>query len=134
MADDRRPTTDDQMTQPATIDARPAAHFSSYDEFFAYYVGEHSHPANRVLHAIGTTAALSILVFALATQRYALALLWIPLGYGFAWFGHFVFEKNRPATFAHPWWSFISDFRMLALMLTGRLGPWLARTKANRAD
>jgi len=101
--------------------------FRSYDQFFAYYVKQHSNPANRAMHATGTSLGILAVVVALATGHYWYALLFIPIGYGFAWTGHFLMERNRPATFGHPWWSFVSDFRMLALMLTGRLKPWLER-------
>lgn len=94
--------------------------FSSYEEFFAFYLEQHSHRGNRLLHAAGTLIGIAILIGALATRHYLWAFLWIPVGYGFAWTGHFLLEKNKPATFGHPWWSFISDFRMLALMLAGK--------------
>ena len=95
--------------------------FSNYDEFFTFYLQQHSNLGNRWLHAVGTLLGFTILIGTLATRHYVWALLWIPVGYGFAWTGHFLLEKNKPATFGHPWWSFISDFRMLALMLSGRL-------------
>ena len=103
------------MTEPAKD------RFSSYHEFFAFYLKEHSSPGNRLLHACGTLLGLAVLIWALATRHYVWALLWIPIGYGFSWTGHFLIEGNKPATFGHPWWSFISDFRMLGLMLTGKL-------------
>jgi hypothetical protein len=60
-------------------------------------------------------------VFAIATGRW-LWLLALPLfGYGFAWLGHFAFERNRPATFKHPLYSLAGDFVMFRDMLTGRL-------------
>jgi len=96
--------------------------FAGYEEFFVFYLEQHSRRGNRLLHACGTLLGLAVLVAALATHHYLWALLWIPIGYGFAWTGHFLIEGNKPATFGHPWWSFISDFRMLALMLTGKLG------------
>jgi hypothetical protein len=101
--------------------------FASYDEFFAFYVKQHSEPSNRAMHAVGTALGVTIAIVAFAMGRYWWALLWIPVAYGFAWTGHFLLEKNKPATFGHPLWSFISDFRMLGLMLTGRLEPWLKR-------
>jgi hypothetical protein len=68
-----------------------------------------------------TGLGLIVAIVAFATHHPWYALLWIPLGYGFAWAGHFLMEKNTPATLGHPFWSFISDFRVLGLMLTGRL-------------
>jgi hypothetical protein len=99
--------------------------FADYNEFFAFYVKQHSDPRNRLMHACGTALGLTIVIVALATGHPWFALLWIPIAYGFAWTGHFLIEKNKPATFGHPFWSFISDFRMLGLMLVGRLGPYL---------
>jgi hypothetical protein len=99
--------------------------FANYNEFFAFYVKQHSDPRNRLMHACGTALGLAVVIVALATGHPWFALLWIPVAYGFAWTGHFLIEKNKPATFGHPFWSFISDFRMLGLMLVGRLDPYL---------
>ena len=107
------------MPQVATGSAHQE--FGSYEDFFNFYLQQHSHEGNRLLHACGTILGLAVLIGALVTRHYVWALLWMPVGYGFAWTGHFLVEHNKPATFGHPWWSFISDFRMLALMLTGRL-------------
>jgi hypothetical protein len=95
--------------------------FSSYDEFFTFYLQQHSDPRNRLMHAIGTTLGIAVVVGAFALGHPWYALLFFPIGYGFAWTGHFGLEKNKPATFGHPFWSFVSDFRMLGLMFTGRL-------------
>jgi hypothetical protein len=103
--------------------------FCSYDDFFAFYLEQHRDAGNRRLHAIGTLLGLMVAITAFVTHHPWFALLWIPLGYGFAWTGHFLLEKNTPATFGHPVWSFLSDFRMLGLMLTGRLS---SRMKASQ--
>jgi hypothetical protein len=99
--------------------------FATYDEFFAFYVRAHSDPRNRMMHAIGTTLGFGIMVAAFVTGHPWYAFLWIPIAYGFAWTGHFLLEGNTPATFGHPFWSFISDFKMLGLMATGKLGKYL---------
>jgi len=109
--------------------------FRSYEEFFDFYLQQHSDPRNRRLHAIGTSFGLAVVAGAMVTRRYRYALLWLPIGYGFAWAGHFLLEKNRPATFGHPVWSFISDFRMPGLMLTGKLAPCSGcRSEARASD
>jgi hypothetical protein len=104
--------------------------FQTYDEFFLFYLRQHSSPGNRALHALGTAAGLAIAIAALVLHHPWFALLWIPVGYAFAWIGHLAIEGNHPATWGHPWWSFISDFRMVALMLTGRLDRWMANAEA----
>lgn len=105
--------------------------FENFDDFFAYYVAEHREPLNRAFHAAGTGLGISIIVAAFWIGKPWLALLWIPAAYGLSWTGHFLVEGNKPATFRHPWWSLVSDFRMLGLMLSGRLEPWLERVRAD---
>jgi hypothetical protein len=75
----------------------------------------------RALHFTGTFLGLALLFWSTATGRWYFFPLFFIVGYAFAWFAHFFVEKNRPATFKHPLWSFISDFRMMWLMITGRM-------------
>lgn len=97
----------------------------SFEEFWPYYLREHSGQRTRALHYIGTAIVLAAAA-ALALTGNWWWLLAMPLaGYGFAWFAHFFVEKNRPATFTYPWWSLRSDFRMFFLAISGRLGPHL---------
>ena len=106
--------------------------FATYDEFFLHYLRQHRDPQNRLLHACGTSLGLIIVAASFYLRHPWFALLFLPVGYSFAWFGHLVVERNKPATWGYPWWSFLSDFRMLWLMLTGRLNEWLS--KADERD
>jgi hypothetical protein len=99
--------------------------FRSYDEFFQFYLHEHSDAGNRRMHALGMFLGFVVAVAAVATRHYRYVLLWVPIAYALSFAGHFLIEKNKPATFGHPFWSFISDFRMLGLMVTGRLNAHL---------
>jgi hypothetical protein len=99
----------------------PEPRFTNYEEFFTFYLHEHSDPRNRWMHAVGTLLAIAVVVIAVAAGHPWFALLWPLVAYSFAWTGHFLMEGNKPATFGHPFWSFISDFRMLWLMVTGRI-------------
>lgn len=89
----------------------------NFDEFWPFYLSEHVHPKNRQLHFIGMSVVHAILFYVFVTG--AIQYLWlVPIfGYGFAWAGHFFIEKNRPATFKHPLWSALADFRMFYLTL-----------------
>lgn len=93
----------------------------TYKEFWPYYLSEHQNPTNRRLHYTGTSLGIGLLIYSIATQKYLLILPALICGYAFAWVGHFIIEKNRPATFKYPLWSFISDFKMLYCALTGQL-------------
>jgi hypothetical protein len=108
--------------------------FRSFDDFFLFYLRQHSRRANRRLHACGTALGLLIVVASLLLRHPWWALLWLPVGYGLAWAGHLLVEGNRPATWGHPWWSFLSDFRMTALMATGRLHPWIEAAEAAEGE
>ncbi len=106
------------------------ARFQSFAEFWPYYVREHSQPACRALHFIGSTLALVILGTMFYTQNWWLLLAGLVVGYGCAWVGHFFIEHNRPATFKYPLWSFIGDWKMWSLMLTGRMRAEVDRAHA----
>jgi hypothetical protein len=95
--------------------------FSTFAEFYPFYLGEHRNTICRRLHFIGSLGVLGCLSMALATAD----LIWLPLalvcGYGFAWTGHFFFEKNHPATFKHPWYSLLGDWAMFRDICCGRI-------------
>ena len=95
--------------------------FRSFAEFYPYYLQEHSNPVCRRLHYLGSLLVLALLAYSIATQQWLFLLALPVVGYGFAWIGHFVFEKNRPATFKHPLYSFMGDWVMLRDGLTGRI-------------
>jgi hypothetical protein len=95
--------------------------FDSFAEFYPFYLEEHSHPACRRLHYLGSLLVLALLAYVLATRTWVLLWALPVVGYGFAWVGHFAFEKNRPATFKHPLYSFMGDWVMLKDMLAGRI-------------
>ena len=101
--------------------------FKSFAAFWPHYLAEHSKPATRALHAIGTTTSLIILgVLIMLGSWWLLPLVLVP-GYGAAWIGHFFVEKNRPATFTYPLWSFMGDYKMIGLMITGKIDGEIAR-------
>ena len=100
---------------------KPSA-FQSFAEFYPYYLQEHGTPTCRRLHVVGTTLLLLLLATIIAGVLSAWWLFALPVvGYGFAWVGHYFFEKNRPATFQHPWYSLMGDFVMYKDILTRRI-------------
>lgn len=106
------------MTQSAP---NPHDRFASFADFYPYYLSEHRTPTCRRLHFIGTALVLAVLVLAIALRN-AWLLIAVPVaGYGFAWIGHFFFDRNRPATFSHPFYSLIGDFVLFRDMLVGRI-------------
>ena len=99
--------------------------FESFEEFWPYYVSQHSNATCRALHFTGTTLAFACVA---ASPLAPPLLLAAPVvGYGMSWVGHFVFEKNKPATFGHFWWSFRGDMRMWRLIASGRMAPELEK-------
>ncbi len=98
-----------------------SSRFNSFHEFYPYYLSEHANATSRRLHFIGSCLVLGFLVDAFVTGNYWLVLAALLCGYGFAWIGHFFFEKNRPATFRHPLYSFIGDWAMFKDILIGRI-------------
>lgn len=95
--------------------------FNSFQEFYPFYLSQHADLVCRRLHVLGSLLVLLALA-AVVVSRQWVFLLGVPvIGYAFAWVGHFVFEKNRPATFSHPIYSFMGDWVMLYQVLTGKV-------------
>ena len=93
--------------------------FQSFSAFYPYYIHEHSNRTCRRIHVVGS--ALVIVAALLGLFVNAWWFVAMPLvGYGFAWIGHFFFEKNRPATFQYPLWSLMGDWRMFFETVTGK--------------
>ena len=92
--------------------------YKSFKEFYPFYLSEHKNPICRLLHFIGTAFVLLILMLSFINIK--LLIISPIFGYGFAWVGHFFFEKNKPATFSHPFYSFIGDWVMFKDILIGK--------------
>jgi len=102
-----------------------ARQYTTFAEFWPFYLREHSKASTRALHYVGTSLVVLIAIAAVVAGRWGW-LIALPLaGYFFAWVAHFGVEKNRPATFTYPLWSLFSDYRMFFLWLSGRLDPHL---------
>lgn len=99
----------------------------TYEEFWPFYVREHSDPTNRKLHFAGTTGTILFAAAALLRRKPIHLLHAAISGYGGAWIGHFFFQKNTPATFKYPLWSLVSDFRMYGKIVAGKMDQEVAR-------
>lgn len=110
--------------------------YTTFAEFWPFYLREHSLPRTRALHYIGSTLVLAVAAFAIWTGINTGNWWWLigmPIaGYFFAWLAHFTVEKNRPATFTYPLWSLGADFKMYFMWMAGRLGPELERAGVKR--
>ncbi|MGQ9427292.1 Mpo1-like protein [Gilvimarinus sp. F26214L] len=102
------------------------ARYQSFEEFWPFYLREHSKPATRRLHFIGTLLLFPVVVLGVVQSAYWLLLLPV-VGYGFAWVAHGLIERNRPATFTYPLWSLLADFKMFFAMCRGSLSEELER-------
>jgi hypothetical protein len=103
--------------------------FDSFKDFYPYYLTEHDNIKCRSLHYLGSTLVLALAIGAVLTKSWGLLWLLPIMGYGPAWTGHFFFEKNKPATFQYPLYSFLSDWVMLKDAVTGELPNKLQMAK-----
>lgn len=109
-----------KMHTPGTTQ-QPNFPIRNYSEFYRFYLTEHRHMVSRRLHVAGSSIGLYFFAKAIRQRKPRYALYGLLSGYACAWVGHFVFEKNKPASFKQPLYSFISDWKMFADVLRGQL-------------
>ena len=118
----------------------PEINFTRYAEFWNYYLSVHQSPWTQRIHVFGTLVGVTLFFLGSWYRRPLWMLFAFVCGYGFAWSSHFFIEKNRPATFQYPLWSFASDFRLLYFFIKGgfkalKVGSESERTlKRNQAS
>ncbi|MCF0263732.1 Mpo1-like protein [Acinetobacter sp. ULE_I001] len=93
----------------------------NYSEFYRFYLTEHRSMMSRRLHAAGSSVGIYFFSKAIRQRKAKYVVYGLLSGYACAWVGHFVFEKNKPASFKQPFYSFISDWRMLSDIVRGNL-------------
>ncbi len=106
-------------------DSRP--HFSTFREFWPYYVGQHRKPLCRAIHYVGAVAALTLVGWGIATRDWRPIVATPFVSYGLAWFSHLVVERNRPATWGWVRWSLMGEYKMFFLAITGRMSREVER-------
>lgn len=109
------------MNSASTAAPADARSYKSFAEFYPFYLSEHSNRTCRRLHFVGLTLTLVCLAMLVATGKPQYLLYGLLCGYGFAWVGHFGFEKNRPASFKRPLYSFLGDWAMYRDIWRGRI-------------
>lgn len=106
---------------PAPTPETAAGGFTRFSEFYPFYLGEHQNPICRTLHFVGTSIGAVLLLTGLLTAQWWLLGIGVVQGYAWAWVGHFGFEKNKPASFKQPLYSFMGDWVMWSQLLTGKI-------------
>lgn len=95
--------------------------FETLAEFYPFYLSEHANRTCRRLHVLGSSFGLGCVLAALTSGQWWFWPLGLVGAYGFAWVGHYFFERNRPATFDYPLYSFVCDWLMLRDIFRGRI-------------
>ncbi|MEZ5898951.1 MAG: DUF962 domain-containing protein [Hyphomicrobiaceae bacterium] len=106
-----------------------ASEIKTFEEFWPYYLGEHSDDKTRQMHIFGTAVAIGSLAAYAVTRRRGFLVSALAGSYGPAWLSHAAIEHNKPATLTYPWWSLRADLKMFALWLDGKLDKELAARK-----
>jgi len=111
----------------SSSDDKKKPEFANFEEFWSFYVREHSNKNNRRLHFAGTSLGLGCVAASFLLKKRWMLLAAPVLGYGGAWIGHFFVEKNKPASFKYPGWSFLADFKMYGLIIQGKMDAEVER-------
>lgn len=115
----------DQRLNPMT-----QKNYKNLQEFYPYYLTQHLHPICQRLHVFGTLVGVILGLGWIWQGKWWMVFIALSITYSLAWIGHFVFEKNTPATFKYPVMSFVCDFKMLKDFFSGELEEKIKRAQA----
>jgi len=107
--------------QPIDEPIKDEKKYTNFAQFYPFYLSQHRNQTCRRLHFVGSLLIVLLLIYILATSEWSLLWLVPVIGYGFAWIGHFMFEKNKPATFTYPVYSLLGDWVMFKDILIGKI-------------
>ena len=92
-----------------------------FKDYYAYYLTLHQNIWCRRLHILGNIATLGFVIIVVCTKAWLWLLLTPFVIYPFAWSGHFLFEKNKPAAWTNPLKAKLCDWKMMWDMIRGRI-------------
>jgi hypothetical protein len=107
--------------------------FESFEEFWPHYLRAHSKPGTRFCHYCATVFGVGSALLAVVTLTWWLVPVGIVGGYGIAIASHPLIEGNTALVRPHTVWVAMSDLRMFALAVTGRLGRELEKYQIGRS-
>jgi hypothetical protein len=93
----------------------------TFGEYYEHYLTLHQNKWTRRLHVLGQLATIAYVGYVVSQGLWPFLLAAPFVVYPFAWTGHFVFEKNKPAAFSRPLWAKACDWVMLKDILTGKI-------------
>jgi len=105
-----------------------------FAEFWLDYLRAHARVETRALHYAGAILGFAFWVMLVSTFNPAFLIPMCIAPYAAAWTGHQLFEGNKPKTFSRPLWSLRGGLWMVAMGLTGYLGPELSKAGVARRN
>lgn len=85
--------------------------YSLIEDYYPVYLNQHADKTNRVVHLVGTVLALLQLIITIFDFSIFNLILIAVVWYGFAFAGHYIFEKNQPTTMKYPLLSLKCELR-----------------------
>ena len=92
----------------------------TFDKYYQHYLSLHQNKHCRRLHFVGQIVTIFFVAYSALNNLWLLPLAPFVI-YPFAWTGHFVFEKNKPAAFKKPLWAKACDWIMFKDIIVGNI-------------
>jgi hypothetical protein len=93
----------------------------SFAEVYPCYLSLHHNRTCRRLHFMGIALGLSTVFVASTSRTWTFLPVALLIGSAFGWISQCIFEKNRPATFGYPLYSFLGELTMAKDIVTGKI-------------